>query len=183
MGWLGSCSSETSSSDTVGGTSGRTSAVPSPDTAIVATFEGVGRLRAGMRIREALAVLGGTIDTSGGPMPGSTCNYATFSALPPGVGVMIWADTIVRMDIDSAVVRTRWGTGVGSTVAEIRERHASQDVRQEPHPYSAPTWHYMVVDPRGDTLHRLIFETDEQRRAHSYRVGFRRAVDLIEGCS
>jgi hypothetical protein len=183
VGSMSSCSSETSSQDTSGATSGVTSAAASSDSGPVATFEGVGRLRAGMRIPEALAALGGTIDTSGGSMPGSNCNYATFSALPPGTAIMIWADTIVRIEVDSARVRTRWGTGVGSTVAEIRQRHTAQDVRQEPHPYSAPTWHYMVVDPPGDTVHRIIFETDEQQRAQSYRVGFRRAVDLIEGCS
>jgi hypothetical protein len=136
-----------------------------------------------MRIREALVALGGSVDTGTGPMRGSNCNHATFSALPPGVLVMLWADTIVRVEMDSANVKTREGVGVGSTAAEIRQRHTNQDVRQEPHPYNSPTWHYMVADAPGDTLHRIIFETNEQQRVTSYRVGFRRAVDLVEGCS
>ena len=198
LGVIGACSPVSSSRDTsgatsagpvgatsagpVGATSGGTAAGASRD-AVVATFDGVGRLRAGMRIPEALAALGGTIDTSGGTMPGSICSYARFSALPVGTAVMLWADTIVRVDVDSVGLRTRWGTGVGSTAAEIRQRHASQEVRQEPHPYSSPTWHYIVVDPPGDTVHRIILETNEQQRVDSYRVGFRRAVDLVEGCS
>lgn len=203
LGAAGACSPDSSSRDTsgattaapigatagdsasapIGATAGGRASAPPEDAAVVATFQGAGRLRAGMRVREALAALGGTIDTSRGTMPGSNCSYARFSALPAGTAVMLWADTIVRVDVDSARVRTRWGTGVGSTVAEIRQRHASQEVRQEPHPYSSPTWHYMVVDPQGDTMHRIIFETNEQQRVDSYRVGFRRAVDLVEGCS
>jgi hypothetical protein len=173
------CSPEAAPRDT----SGATAAAMPQDTALVADFQGAGRLRAGMRIPEALAAIGGTIDTSGGSMPGSPCSYGRLSALPVGTAVMLWADTIVRVESDSVGLRTRWGTGVGSTIAEIRQRHAGHDVRQEPHPYSAPTWHYIVIDPPGDTLHRIIFETDDQQRAQSYRVGFRRAVDLIEGCS
>lgn len=152
-------------------------------TATTARFDGVGALRVGTSIRETVAALGGTVDTTQDPMPGSACNYVRFSALPLGTLVMVWGDTVMRVDVDSATVRTQWGTGVGSTVAEIRQRHPSHEVRQEPHPYSAPYWHYMVVDPRGDTTHRIIFETDSQQVARSYRVGFRRAVDLIEGCS
>jgi hypothetical protein len=179
LGAAGACSPDSSSRDTAGGRA----SVPPEDAAVVATFEGVGRLRAGMRVREALAALGGTIDTSRGTMPGSNCSYARFSELPAGTAIMLWADTIVRIDVDSAGVRTRWGTGVGSTVAEIRQRHASLEVRQEPHPYSSPTWHYLVIDAPADTVHRIIFETNEQQRVDSYRVGFRRAVDLTEGCS
>lgn len=133
LGLVGACSPDASSRDTSGATSagavGATSAGPVDATSgetttggsggagPVATFEGVGRLRAGMRVPEALAALGGTIDTSRGTMPGSNCSYARFSALPVGTAVMLWSDTIVRIDVDS------------------------------------------------------------------YRVGFRRAVDLVEGCS
>ena len=167
-------------------TSRDTSSVGATTSALDATaagFEGVGRLRAGMRTHEALAAIGGAIDTSGGTLPGSRCSYANFSALPPGTAVMLWGDTVVRIDVDSATIRTRWGTGVGSSIREIRERHTAQDVRQELHPYSAPTWHYVVADQPGDTVYRIIFETNPEQRVHSYRVGFRRAVDLIEGCS
>lgn len=152
-------------------------------TGVTARFDGAGALRVGMSIRETVAALGGTVDTTQDLMPGSACTYVRFSALPPGALVMVWGDTVMRVDVDSATVPTQWGTGVGSTAAEIRQRHASHDVRQEPHPYSAPFWHYMVVDPPADTTHRIIFETDSQQVARSYRVGFRRAVDLIEGCS
>jgi hypothetical protein len=183
----GACAPEPASRDTSGATSqspsGATTSSATPQSPPVATFEAVGRLRVGMRIREALAALGGSIDTGAGPLRGSNCNHATFSALPPGVLVMLWADTIVRIEMDSANVKTRWGAGVGSTLAEIRQRHATHDVRQEPHPYSSPTWHYMVVDTPGDTVHRIIFETNEQQRVASFRVGLRRAVDLVEGCS
>lgn len=152
-------------------------------TGMTARFDGAGALRVGMSLRETVAALGGTVDTTQDPMPGSACNYVRFSAMPPGTFVMVWGDTVMRVDVDSASLRTQWGTGVGSTAAEIRQRHTSHDVRQEPHPYSAPDWHYLVVDAPADTTHRLIFETDSQQVARSYRVGFRRAVDLIEGCS
>ncbi|MGQ0538137.1 MAG: hypothetical protein ACT4R6_04255 [Gemmatimonadaceae bacterium] len=51
-----------------------------------------------------------------------------------------------------------------------------------PHKYTGPTGHYVIVQTTGDTLHRLIFETDGSRVVR-FRAGRSPAVDYVEGCS
>ncbi len=60
-------------------------------------------------------------------------------------------------------------------------RHRGQ-VRVEPHPYTGPEGHYLIVTSPNDSMYRLIFETDG-KHVVSYRAGLRPVVDWIEGCS
>jgi hypothetical protein len=150
--------------------------------ALIADFNGIGNAKSGMLLLEAVRALGGGVDTSGGSISDSNCNYAFPSALPRGTTVMVFGDTVVRFDVDTAGIRTAAGVGVGSTEAEVRSAYQGAKLQQEPHPYSGPEWHYLVVDTPSDTLHRIIFETDG-RRVQRFRVGLRRAVNQIEGCS
>jgi hypothetical protein len=109
------------------------------------------------------------------------CDYVQLPGLPPGVSLMVFGDTIVRIDIDTTGVITREGVGVGSAESALLSQYRGR-VRVEPHPYSGPEWHYVVVTPSGDSTFRMTFETDG-KVVRTYRVGLRRAVDLIEGCS
>jgi hypothetical protein len=109
------------------------------------------------------------------------CDYAFLPNLPAGVGLMVFGDTVVRIDVDTTGVLTREGVGVGSSEGEVLERYAGK-VRRDPRPYSGPESHYLVVNAPGDSTFRIIFETDG-KRVDGYRLGRRDAVDLIEGCS
>lgn len=109
------------------------------------------------------------------------CDYAGLPVLPKGVLLMVFGDTVVRADVDSTGVVTREGLGVGSPESALLSAYKGR-VRVEAHPYSGPEWHYVIVTPSNDSTHRMIFETDG-KRVRSYRIGLRRAVEQIEGCS
>ncbi|MES2306647.1 MAG: hypothetical protein V4558_14145 [Gemmatimonadota bacterium] len=109
------------------------------------------------------------------------CDFLRPAKFPKGVTAMIIHDTIVRFDIDSAGILTSEGAGVGDTEARVKELYPGQ-VKVQPHKYTGPTGHYLVVTPKGDALHQMIFETDG-KKVLNYRVGNRPAVELVEGCS
>jgi hypothetical protein len=142
------------------------------------SFNGIGTIQAGTP-RSAVAAQFGL-------GPGGTSGPCEIVRLPDstrsrGVAVMLVRDTIARVDVDSSFVATRWGDRVGDAETAVLARHAGQ-VRVEPHKYTGPTGHYLIVSAAGDTLHRLVFETDG-RRVTRYRAGRRPEVDWVEGCS
>lgn len=108
------------------------------------------------------------------------CDQLPAKGLPAGVVVMVNLDTVVRFDIDSANVPTLEGARVGDSESRVLELYRGR-VRVEPHKYTGPEGHYLVVEPPGDTLHGIRFETDG-RKVLIYRVGFRSAIELVEGC-
>ena len=110
-----------------------------------------------------------------------TCDYVRPKALPTQASLMVINDTVMRVDIDSAGVRTAEGAQVGDAEARVLELYRGR-VSVEPHKYTGPEGHYLVVIPAGDTLHRIIFETDGQR-VTQYRAGRRPAVEFVEGCA
>lgn len=102
------------------------------------------------------------------------------SPLTRVVSFMVVSDTIVRVDVDSSTVATVWGDRVGDSEGAVLARHAGR-VRVEPHKYTGPEGHYLIVTSRDDTLHRLVFETDG-KRVMAYHAGLRPYVDWVEGC-
>lgn len=110
-----------------------------------------------------------------------TCDYVRPKALPTQAALMVINDTVMRVDIDSAGVRTAEGAQVGDAEARVLELYRGR-VSVEPHKYTGPEGHYLVVILAGDTLHRIIFETDGQR-VTQYRAGRRPAVEFVEGCA
>ncbi|MES2125181.1 MAG: hypothetical protein V4503_10895 [Gemmatimonadota bacterium] len=109
------------------------------------------------------------------------CDFVRPASFPAGVMAMVVLDTIVRFDITQPGVLTAEGVGIGDSESRIQEVYAGM-VATEPHKYTGPVGHYLVVTPPGDTLHRIIFETDG-KTVLRYRVGNRPAVEYIEGCS
>lgn len=87
---------------------------------------------------------------------------------------------IERVDVDSAGVLTAEGAGVGDAEANVIALYRGR-VSVQPHKYTGPRGHYLIVTSTGDTLHRIVFETDGQRVVN-YRAGRRPAVDYVEGC-
>jgi len=140
--------------------------------------DAVGPVRIGMTAAEARASVGDSMEAS--DTTDASCRYIRPATLPPGVGIMVENDTVVRVDIDSGTVATEVGARVGDTEQRVLSLYQGQ-VRVQPHKYTGPTGHYLVVTPPGDSLHRIIFETDG---AHitTFRVGRRPAVEYVERC-
>lgn len=111
----------------------------------------------------------------------ATCDYVRPRALPSQTSLMIISDTVMRVDVDSAGVRTAEGAQVGDDEARVLELYRGR-VTVEPHRFTGPAGHYLVVTPAADTLHGIIFETDGQR-VTGYRAGRRPAVEFVEGCA
>lgn len=143
-------------------------------------LDGIGPVRVGMTIAEVEGLVGGTarIDRI---EPGNECGWATVSGIPEGISFMLSGDTIVRANIDDAGFLEETGLGVGSSEADVMARRAGM-VRVEPHPYTGPEGHYLIVDDPARPGFRLIFETDGQR-VLSFRAGRLPEVDFIEGCA
>ena len=149
------------------------------DTGWVASPRGIGPVRAGMPRGSLLAHIGQP--SRAGYYAQERCTYLGGTALPAGVQVMIFDSTVARIDVAQPGVRTREGAQVGDAEAAVLAMYRGH-VAVTPHAYSGPQWHYLTVTPPGDTLHRIVFETDGAT-VKSYRVGRLPEVDWVEGCS
>jgi hypothetical protein len=109
------------------------------------------------------------------------CDFVHPKALPKGIALMIIQDSVARVDVDSAGILTREGVGVGDLESRLLAVYGTR-ARVEPHHYMGPEGHYVYVSTPGDTLHRIVFETDG-KRVDRYRAGRLPGVDYIEGCA
>lgn len=150
-----------------------------PATEWVVDAEGMGRVRAGMSIAELSRELGAEVRPVYDFNP--TCTHITPATLPRATRLMILSDTVARVEVDSTNVRTAEGAGVGDLEVDVLELYKGQ-VEVQPHKYTGPTGHYLVVTPPGDTLNRIIFETDGERVVR-YRAGRLPGVRFVEGCA
>ena len=78
-------------------------------------------------------------------------------------------------------MRTREGAAVGDAEEKVLSLYGAR-ARVEPHKYTGPVGHYIVVASPGDSNFRMVFETDGQRVLR-FRAGRRPAVDFVERCS
>ena len=138
--------------------------------------DGIGPLRVGVTLAEVTRSLGEPLS-----VVNEECDHVNPTRMPEGILLMIIEDTLVRVQIDSAGVRTVEGAQVGDSESRILELYGAR-ARIEPHKYTYPDGHYVVVTPPGDTLHRIIFET-LKGRVTTYRSGRVPAVQYVEGCS
>jgi hypothetical protein len=138
--------------------------------------DGIGPLRVGVALASASSTLGEELRVTE-----SGCDHVNPTTMPDGVLLMIIDDTVARVEVDTAGVRTAEGAQVGDSESRVLELYGAL-ARIEPHKYTYPDGHYVVVAPPGDTLHRIIFETFKGR-VTTYRAGRLPAVQLVEGCS
>jgi hypothetical protein len=138
--------------------------------------DGIGPLRVGVPLAAASRTLGEALRVGQ-----AGCDHVNPAATPEGVLLMIIDDTVARVEIDSAGIRTAEGAQVGDSESRVLELYGAR-ARIEPHKYTYPDGHYVVVTPPGDTMHRIIFET-LKGRVTNYRAGRVPAVQLVEGCS
>jgi hypothetical protein len=94
---------------------------------------------------------------------------------------MIVDDTVARIEVTAGEMRTMEGAGIGDAESAVVALYAGR-VEVQPHKYTGPEGHYVVVTPPGDTLHRIIFETNGQKVLR-YRAGRVPAVHYVEGCA
>ena len=140
--------------------------------------DGIGPIRVGMSVAEASGALGDELAVRGGA--GASCAYVHSARLPAGMSLMVAGDTIVRVDVDSNTVATDSGVRVGDSVAAVRARY-HDSLRSEPNKYQPAPAHNLVFEPTGDSLHRIIFETDGQR-VTTLRSGRLPQVAYVERC-
>jgi hypothetical protein len=138
--------------------------------------DGIGPLRVGVSLADASRTLGEVLRVGQ-----AGCDHVNPTATPAGIRLMVIDDTVARVEIDSAGIRTTEGAQVGDSESRVLELYGAR-ARIEPHKYTSPDGHYVVVTPPGDTLHRIIFETFKGR-VTNYRAGRVPAVQLVEGCS
>lgn len=145
----------------------------------VITAHAAGPVRFGWTVGELNAALGDSLRPA--YEPGGNCAYVGPAAFPDGVELMIIADTVERVDVDVPGLLTADGAGLGDTEERIRNLYGDA-VRQTPHKYGGPEWHYLTVPAPDDTMFALVFETDGAVVTR-YRAGRRPAVEYVEGCS
>jgi hypothetical protein len=148
--------------------------------AAVLRFEGFGAARIGMTIAQIEGALGGTARVER-IEPGDSCGHVVFSALPEGVSFMVEDDIVVRAEVRVPGIWAEGGGAVGMLETDVLGRYRGR-IRVEPHPYTGPEGHYLIVDDPARVGLRMIFETDGSR-VTNVRAGRLPEVDLIEGCA
>lgn len=148
------------------------------DTIWTVTATEFGPLRFGMPIAEASGALAGGFTRQ---TAAEGCDYAHPAQGPGGVSFMVENGLVVRMDVDSGVVKTAEGVGVGESDARVRARYQGR-IEVQPHKYETGHF-YLIVRPvaSADSMFRIIFETDGSRVTR-YRAGVRPAVEYVERC-
>ena len=141
--------------------------------------DGIGPVRAGMTLIELSTALGEEVRA--GYNDFEKCDHVRPGKLPARVALMVVADTVVRVEVYSAGVATAEGAQVGDLESRVLELYPGR-IQVEPHKYTGPEGHYLVVSQPGDTLHRIIFETDGSK-VTNFRSGRRPAVEYVEGCA
>lgn len=157
---------------------------PAPSTAVAApawvvSATGIGRVRIGWSVAQLNQALGEQLKPT--YEVSDQCDHLRPAGLPAGVSLMVVLDTVVRVDVDTTGVPTAEGAGVGDTEARILALYRGR-IRVEPHKYTGPEGHYLIVTIPSDTLSRIIFETDGHT-VQNYRAGRRPAVEFVEGCA
>lgn len=152
-----------------------------PDSAASWTVNerGIGPVLAGMTLAELSKVAGETLRPANDV--NESCDYVKPKFLPKGVMVMILEDSVGRVDVTEKGVLTKEGVGIGDDESRVLSVYGAR-AHVEPHKYTGPTGHYVIVQQPGDTLHRIVFETDG-KVVERYHAGRRPAVDLVEGCA
>jgi hypothetical protein len=112
---------------------------------------------------------------------GGPCSYAILNGWPAGIGVMVDAGKVVRVEVRRGNFATSTGARIGDTEQRIQSLYPGQ-VTVSPHKYT--DGHYLTVTPTTevDSANRIIFETDG-RKVVNYRAGVRPQVEYVEGCS
>ena len=140
--------------------------------------DGVRGALIGMRSEELRTALGLPPSASAST---AECEYMDASGLPVKIFFMLHLDTLVRIDVGDSTIATAEGARIGDSESRIKTLYGDR-VAVEPHKYTGPEGHYLIVSPGGDSSRMIVFETDSDR-VTTYHVGRSPEVRYVEGCS
>ncbi len=147
------------------------------------TINGIGPVRVGMTLQEAVNSTNIPFTLKVGAGVGSQCGFANPATGPKGLEFMVTEGRIARIDIlSNQKIMTLGGAKIGDSEARIKALYPKQ-LTITPHKY-VPQGHYLTFVPKDDMdkQYRLIFETEGQKVTR-FRVGQRPEVEFVEGCA
>jgi hypothetical protein len=152
-----------------------------PARAEVLTLQGLGQVHFGMTFSGVERVLGHKIpidEAVSGDASG--CAQAGWPG-KDGVTFMFEKYRLTRMDVwkPSNPITTAEGAHVGSSEGELRRFYGGRAIFSS-HPYLDEEGHYVTVRYPAQNR-KLIFET-EHGRVTSFRIGYPKPAEYIEGC-
>ena len=159
--------------------------VPNANPSWVVRADSFGALPLGVPVAQAESALGSAILARLPELEG--CSEVRPAALPAGTSLMVTRNTagapvtVERVDVHTAGVRTLEGAGVGDAEDSVLVLYRGR-VQVQPHKYTGPEGHYLVVTHPRDTSFLIIFETDG-RHVTRFRAGRKPAVEYVEGCA
>ena len=118
---------------------------------------------------------------AGVPAGGADCYVVTPADGPPGVALWVYHGTVERVDIDTPLLRTQSGLGVGTHLGELRSRLGEKLVVED-HPY-LPGWTlatFVPTDP-NDAAFRIAFDVSGGEVIR-FRAG-RTQIVALESCA
>ncbi|MCY3926288.1 MAG: hypothetical protein OXG52_12440, partial [bacterium] len=118
---------------------------------------------------------------AGMPAGGADCYAITPTDGPPGVSLWVYHGTVERVDIDTPLLRTQSGLGVGTHLGELRSSLGDKLVVEE-HPYLAG-WMlatFVPTDP-NDAAFRIAFDLSGGEVIR-FRAG-RTEIVALESCA
>ena len=140
---------------------------------------GIGSVYFGMSPEEAAERVG--TSWSGIPTGGADCYVVTPTSGPPGVALWVYHGTMERVDIDTTLLRTQSGLGVGTHVGELQSRLGEKLVVED-HPFLAG-WTlatFVPTDP-NDAAFRIAFDISGGEVIR-FRAG-RTEIVALESCA
>ena len=154
-------------------------------------LDGIGPVKIGMTLEEASAAVGRNVMVKENSLLAdeeSTCGFAEVEGGPDGLSFMVLRDNpggewrIYRTDVyDTMRIATGGGIRIGATEDEVKQVYGDQ-LKTEPHEYTGPEGHYLVLDVDGVGGYMLLFETDGTKVLR-FRSGNDEAVRAPEGCA
>lgn len=97
------------------------------------------------------------------------------------IAFMIEGDRFVRIDVNASDIEAPGGGLVGMSTKDIEARYSGR-VQAQPHKYVDGGQYLRISDEAGGPG-VLVFETDENGRVTTWRIGLPPQVDYVEGCS
>ena len=154
----------------------------------VMSIDGLGKVKLGMTVAQAEAVLGKSLKHDPKDAESAACDMTSVDQY--GIQYMIENGKVTRIDVyadDNAdgrpkrsMILTDRGIGLGDSDETIRKLYGSAVVTSY-RPYTGPAGRRLAV-PNGDHTAAFMFET-MNGRVDNLRVGFYPSVEYWEGCS
>jgi hypothetical protein len=107
------------------------------------------------------------------------CGYLTARIEQTDLRFMVEAGRVVRVEVRGATPQSPAGARVGMTEDSVRALYGG-GLRVLPHKYNEGR--YLIQVLPGDTLRRIVFETDGLT-VTEWRAGLYPQVEYVEGCS